>query len=145
VTAMDSIVEYGGGDGGELGGGGGTCLTIVCCSLVQCVHDPTIMHAAHFVHDDTLHTACSWGEFHVHMFAHSKSGIAYQDRNRRPDTVADYKGTPPAAEAAAKVYQSSICYRRGLPATSSASVVTPDRKQDGDHRGRQLLDSGLCH
>jgi hypothetical protein len=40
---------------------------------------------------------------HVDMFAHNKSGIAYRNRNRRPETVVDNKiskSTPPAAEAA---------------------------------------------
>jgi hypothetical protein len=35
------------------------------------------------------------------------------------------KGNPPAAEAATKVHQLSTWCRRGLPATSSASVVEP--------------------
>jgi hypothetical protein len=31
------------------------------------------------------------GGVHVYMFAHDKSGIAYQDRNRRPETVVAHK------------------------------------------------------
>jgi hypothetical protein len=31
---------------------------------------------------------------HVDMFAHNKSGIAYQDRNRRPETVVNHKREP---------------------------------------------------
>jgi hypothetical protein len=31
---------------------------------------------------------------HVDMCAHNKSGIAYQDRNRRPETVVNLKGNP---------------------------------------------------
>jgi hypothetical protein len=31
---------------------------------------------------------------HVDMIAHNKSGIAYQDRNRRPETFVDQKREP---------------------------------------------------
>jgi hypothetical protein len=34
------------------------------------------------------------GLLHVDMFAHNKSGIAHQDRNRRPETVVDHKTEP---------------------------------------------------
>jgi hypothetical protein len=34
------------------------------------------------------------GLLHVDMFAHNKSGIAYQNKNRRPETVVNYKGNP---------------------------------------------------
>jgi hypothetical protein len=34
------------------------------------------------------------GVLHVHMFAHNKSGIAYQGRNLRPETVVNHRSEP---------------------------------------------------
>jgi hypothetical protein len=75
------------------------------------------------------------------MFAYNKEGIAFQDRSRRPETVVTHTPTPPAAEAATKLYHLNTRCRCTLPSTLSASVFEPKCKQDAKHRGRQLLNS----
>jgi hypothetical protein len=40
---------------------------------------------------------------HVDMFAHNKSGIAYQDGNRRSETVVNTKGNPTSSQGCYQV------------------------------------------
>jgi hypothetical protein len=44
---------------------------------------------------------------HVDMFAHNKSGIAYRDRSRQPESMFITRGNPTSSEAATQSYQIS--------------------------------------
>jgi hypothetical protein len=66
------------------------CTTTAACAAIQaCLTDCAVSDTG-FVH-------VAFGEgglLHVDAFAHSKGGIAYQDKSRRPETFVNLKRGP---------------------------------------------------
>jgi hypothetical protein len=93
-----------------------------------------------------MHQVLGGELLHVDTFAHNKSGIAYQSKNRRSETVVNHKREPlRQPRLPPNCTRSTSGVGQALPATQSASVIEPNCRQGAEHRGRQLLDSIRFH
>lgn len=62
------------------------------------------------------------GLLHVDMFAHNKSGIAYQNRNRRPGTVVNHSREPHRQPRLPPSYTKLNVQGRASPASNSKCI-----------------------
>jgi hypothetical protein len=89
-------------------------VTVVCtCSVYALLVVRSCCHLKSHTRTCALHDmyggSCHQHVVHVDMFAHNKSGVAYQDRNRQPETVGE---GDPTSIACGCTHQFYLCFCR---------------------------------